>query len=42
MLNANYGMMNVNYSQVRGHSKRGSYGGNQGYFNTGYRNFGNS
>ena len=36
--NANYGMMNANYSQIRGNNRRGGYSGYQGQFNAGNRN----
>ncbi|KAL9448035.1 hypothetical protein AB3S75_015497 [Citrus x aurantiifolia] len=38
MFNANYGMINANYSQVRGSKRRGGYSGYQGQFNIGNRN----
>lgn len=34
--NANYGMVNVNYSQAAGYNKRGGY---QGHLNVGNKNF---
>ncbi|KAH9650410.1 retrovirus-related pol polyprotein from transposon RE2 [Citrus sinensis] len=38
LFNANYGMMNANYSQFRGNNRRGGYSGYQGQFNASNRN----
>ena len=42
MFNANYGLMNSNYSQVRGNNKKGGfgYGGYHGHIHNGNRNAG--